>query len=48
MTVLSKKITGFISFIDIAALLIPGLIELQLFTLLPLLFPENSSRVSLR
>ena len=48
MTVLSKKITGFIRFIDIAALLIPGLIELQPFTLLPLLFPENSSRVSLR
>ena len=47
MTVLSKKITGFLSFADITALLIAVFIALRLFTLLLLLFPENSPSVGI-
>ena len=47
MTVLAKKIAGFISFTDLSALLKLVIIEILLLTLLLLLLPANSPRVGI-
>ena len=47
MTVLAKKIAGFISFTGLNALLKLVIIEILLLTLLLLLLPANSPRVGI-
>ena len=47
MTVLAKKIAGFISFTGLSALLKLVIIESLLLTLLLLLLPANSPRVGI-